>query len=74
MKLRDVEWIIHLVCAIVLIVCAIISLASCSDPDPPMPTCADLGCSHEPSGSDEIWIPCEGDVCFCGVPAEACTP
>ena len=43
----------------------------------PLPSCADLGCSIAPSGSPDIWEPCEDpDQCWCNTEHEplACEP
>lgn len=48
--------------------------------DDALPWCVDLGCPFRPSGSPEIWTPCEDDVCFCrdsrlaDTPSVACAP
>ena len=47
-------------------------LSSCGCGDDALPSCADLGCPHRPSGSPEIWEPCpSGEVCWCRNPHTA---
>lgn len=41
-------------------------------PDPQFPSCAVLGCVSRPSGTPNIWTPCNTELCYCGNPAKRC--
>lgn len=38
---------------------------------PAPPACAAVGCADAPSGSADVWTPCDGTSCFCRVGATA---
>jgi hypothetical protein len=56
----------------VLFVVGLVYAAGCADDA--TPSCAALGCPTAPSGNPELWEPCVDATCWCGAPAEECTP
>lgn len=64
-----------------ILLATLVLLAGCMDTtEAPLPRCETLGCPLAPSGTDGLWSPCTGEVCYCrdsnsvGAPDTECVP
>lgn len=52
-----------------LVIIVVVAAPGCATESDP-PSCIDVGCVEQPSGTSDIWSPCAGSSCFCQTGSE----